>query len=275
MTVARTVGAAIAASGLEAVDAHVLLAHATGRNRAWMAAHADDPLDPALLDAFLALAARRRAGEPVAYLVGRREFWGLSLVVSAAVLVPRPETELLVEWVLSVVPKTAPARILDLGTGSGAVALAIATERPQARVVATDISPEALAVARANAARLAVANVEFVAADWWSGLDPAHPGPWDAIVSNPPYIREADPHLERGDLRFEPAIALSPGPQGLEALRTIVAGAVTRLRPGGLLAVEHGYDQGEEVRQLMRAAGFVAVETRRDLAGRERVTVGR
>jgi release factor glutamine methyltransferase len=267
-----SVRGAIEASGLVPVDARVLLAHVLGCDRAWLVAHGADPLTREQAHAFFALAKRRRDGEPVAYLTGRREFWGLDLAVTPAVLIPRPETETLVEAVLARLPADARVRVLDLGTGSGAIALAIAKERPLAQVTATDVSPEALDVARANAARLGLGNATFVRSDWYAG---APDGPYDAIVANPPYIDPADPHLVQGDLRFEPRGALTPGSTGLSALAAIVAGASGRLAPGGLLAVEHGFDQGERVRALFDDAGFVAVEAFRDLAGLWRVVAGR
>ncbi len=255
------------------VDAQVLLAHALGVNRAWLIAHAADPLPAASAAAFLALAKRRRDGEPVAYLTGIREFWGLPLAVTPAVLIPRPETETLVELALARLPPDRPVSVLDLGTGSGAVALAIARERPRARVVATDVSPDALAVARDNARRLGIANVAFLRSDWYEAL-PAE-SQFDAVVSNPPYVRAGDPHLGEGDLRFEPAGALSPGGDGLGALRIIVDGARERLVAGGTLAVEHGHDQSDAVQGLFAAAGFDAISVARDLAGIPRVVAGR
>jgi len=271
-----TVAAALAQSGLEPIDARVLLGHVLGRNRAWLAAHGDEPLAPGDAAAFAALARRRRDGEPVAYLTGTREFWGLPLVVSPAVLIPRPETEVVVEAALARLPRDAAARVLDLGTGSGAIALAIAHERPRAQVLATDASPAALAVARDNASRLALANVELVESDWYANVpQPWRGGAFDLIASNPPYIAAGDPHLAEGDLRHEPPAALSPGGDGLDALRIIVAGAPARLAPGGTLVVEHGYDQGEAVQALFRAAGFIDVVAIRDLAGLARAVAGR
>ena len=209
MTVAPlTVRAALAQSGLVPVDAQVLLAHVLGVNRAWLIAHAADALDATGAAAFMALAKRRRDGEPVAYLTGTREFWGLALAVTPAVLIPRPETETLVELALARLPADRPIAVLDLGTGSGALALAIAHERPHARVTATDVSPDALAVAEGNARRLGLGNVAFLRSDWYAAVPV---GPFDAIVSNPPYVAAGDPHLADGDLRFEPAEALSPG----------------------------------------------------------------
>jgi release factor glutamine methyltransferase len=269
--VTPTVRQAIQQSGLVLVDARVLLAHVLQRDRAWLVAHADDLLTREEIAAFLALARRRRDGEPVAYLSGIREFWGLELAVTPDVLIPRPETEALVEFALSKLREDRPLRVLDLGTGSGAIALALAHERPCAAVVGTDRSPAALDVARANAVRLNVGNVEFINADWYRG---APPGPWDLIAANPPYIGAGDPHLAEGDLRFEPAMALSPGGEGVVALREIIGGARNHLANGGWLAVEHGYDQSAVVQQLFRDAGFADVTATRDLAGIHRVVAG-
>ena len=267
-----TVRAALAQSGLVPVDAQVLLAHVLGVNRAWLIAHAADALDATGAAAFMALAKRRRDGEPVAYLTGTREFWGLALAVTPAVLIPRPETETLVELALARLPADRPIAVLDLGTGSGALALAISHERPQARVLATDSSPDALAVAEGNARRLGLANVEFLRSDWYA-MVPV--GPYDAIVSNPPYVAAGDPHLTDGDLRFEPARALSPDGDGLGALRIIIGAARERIVPGGTLAVEHGHDQSAAVQALFAAAGFEAIAVARDLAGIPRVVAGR
>ena len=267
-----TVRQALARSGLVPVDAQVLLAHALGRVRAWLGAHRDDALPPGQADAFFMLAQRRRAGEPVAYLTGVREFWGLPLRVTPAVLIPRPETETLVELALEWLPRAGAPRVLDLGTGSGAIALAIARERPDAQVLATDASPEALAVALDNRDRLGIRNATFAESDWYAAVVDAT---FDLVVSNPPYVALADPHLGEGDLRFEPASALVSGVDGLAALRGIVAGARAHLAPGGALAVEHGYDQSERVQALFREAGFTGIVVRRDLAGIARVVAGR
>jgi len=266
-----TVGQALAQSGLVPIDGQVLLAHVVARDRAWLAAHRDEPLARTQAEAFFALAKRRRAGEPVAYLTGVREFYGLVLAVTPAVLIPRPETETLVELALAWLPKDRAVRVLDLGTGSGAIALALAHERPEAHLVATDMSADALAVARGNARRLRLSNVEFVASDWYAGVD----GTFDAIVSNPPYVAPDDPHLREGDLRYEPQAALVSGDEGLAALRVIVEGAAARLAPGGALAVEHGYAQSEAVQAMLREAGLADVTVRRDLAGIARVAGGR
>ena len=262
---------ALAQCGLVPVDAQVLLAHVVERDRAWLVAHRDDDLTRTQADAFFALAKRRREGEPVAYLTGIKEFWGLALRVSSAVLIPRPETETLVELALEWTPRDSEARVLDLAAGSGAVALAIAHERPRARVMATDVSAAALALARDNASRLALRNVTFVESDWWSAID----GAFDVIVSNPPYVAHDDPHLQEGDVRFEPSSALVPPGDALSALRDIVAGAPERLAPHGALAVEHGYDQSEAVQALFRDAGFNGIVVRRDLAGIPRVVGAR
>ncbi len=273
MTEPVSVRRALGQSGLVPVDASVLLAHVLQQSRAWLIAHGDDALSPVHAHAFFALAKRRRAGEPIAYLTGTREFWGMALLVSPAVLIPRPETETLVEVALAHLPPEQPARVLDLGTGSGAVALAIAKERPAAQVVAIDVAAPAVALARENAARLGIANVTWLQSDWYAGLEQGT-APFDAIVGNPPYVDEGDRHLAEGDLRFEPVQALTPGADGLLAIRRIVTGAAEWLRDGGLLALEHGFDQGDLVQKLFGAAGFVAVFTARDLAGIPRVTYG-
>ena len=253
-------------------EAEQLLLHVIGRDRAWLFAHGDAPLSGADASAFEALLARRIAGEPVAYLVGHRGFWTLELQVSPATLIPRPETERLVELALERSPADLPVRIADLGTGTGAIALALASERPQAQIVATDFSDEALAVARANAASNAIANVEFRCGSWWTPMAGER---FHLIASNPPYIADGDAHLAQGDLRFEPPTALSSGVDGLDAIRTIVAGAPAHLLPGGWLLLEHGWDQGNAIRALLTAAGFVDVATETDLEQRDRVTLGR
>jgi release factor glutamine methyltransferase len=271
---AMTVRRALAQSGLVPIDAQVLLAHALRVDRAWLVAHATDELPRERVDAFFALAKRRRDGEPVAYLTGRREFHGLDLVVTPAVLIPRPETETLVDCVLERLPADRAVRVADLGTGSGAIALAIANARPLAQVVATDMSEDALAVARSNGDRLGIGNVSYARGDWYGALANER-APFDAIVANPPYVAAGDAHLGEGDLRHEPPVALTPGDDGLGALRTIVEGAPARLAPAGWLAVEHGYDQSAAVTALFAEAGFAAIEIRRDLAGIRRVVAGR
>lgn len=253
------------------LDAEVLLGHALGKPRQYLYAWPDTPLEAAALECYRGLIGRRAAGEPVAYLSGHRGFWNLDLAVSPAVLVPRPETELLVELTLGQLP-ASHQRVADLGTGSGAIALALAGERPAWRIVATDASEEALAVARANAARLGFGNVEFHAGDWCDALPR---GPFDAILSNPPYIDAEDPHLGRGDLRFEPRSALVAGDGGLADIRQIAGAARAFLRTGGWLLLEHGYTQGEAVRDILAGVGYRDVATHHDLAGQERITVGR
>jgi len=270
-----TIRGALAQFGLVPLDAQVLLAHLLGKDRAWLVAHGDDALSRERVDAFLVLARRRRDGEPVAYLTGTREFWGLALQVSPAVLIPRPETETLVELALARLPKDRDVRVLDLGTGSGAIALAIAHERPRAMILATDVSADALEVARENARRLGIGNVEFAPSDWYDGVAAAwQGGAFDLIASNPPYVAAGDPHLGEGDVRFEPARALTPGGDGTAAIMRIVAGARERLAPGGSLVVEHGVDQADVVRALFAAAGFAAIVAVRDLAGIPRVVAG-
>jgi release factor glutamine methyltransferase len=253
-------------------DAEPLLAHALDRDRAWLFAHATDPVAAEAAAGFRALVERRAAGEPVAYLIGRRGFWTLDLEVTADTLIPRPETELLVELALARIAADRPARIADLGTGTGAIALALASERPLAAVVATDVAKATLAVAVRNAQVHALDNVWFRRGDWTGALGADR---FDLIASNPPYIPEGDRHLEEGDLRHEPPRALSSGADGLDAIRTIVAAAPRHLVPGGWLLLEHGLEQGAAVRALLAQAGFVDVETARDLEDRDRVTLGR
>lgn len=269
-----TVRQALAQAGLAPIDAHVLLAHVLGVERAWLAAHPTDPLTVPAVERFFALARRRRDGEPVAYLTGRREFWGHSLAVDATVLIPRPETETLVECALAKLPIDRPLRVLDLGTGSGAIALALAHERPKAHITATDRSSAALAIARANAARMKLANLHWLQSDWYREIDVAGDG-FDLIASNPPYVATGDAHLHEGDVRFEPQAALAAGVDGLDALRIVIAGAHERLAPGGWLAVEHGHDQAEAVRELLERSRFAALESHRDLSGIRRVAAGR
>lgn len=266
MNVAR----ALAAAGIDRLDAQLLLLHALGRSqrdRGWLLAHDTDDLPETDAGRFRDLCAQRAAGVPLAYLVGEKEFHGLRLKVDARVLVPRPDTETLVDWVLELVEDRPDARIVDLGTGSGAIALAIKHSAPRARVSAVDASADALAVARANAAALHLA-VEFRQGSWLDGVD----GPFDLIVSNPPYIAEGDEHLPA--LAHEPASALVSGPDGLGDIRKIVAQAPSRLAPGGWLIFEHGHDQAAAVRDLLKEAGFGLVATRRDLSGIERCTGG-
>jgi release factor glutamine methyltransferase len=252
-----------------ALDAELLVARVLGLSRAALAADPQRALAPGELTTLESLARRRLAGEPVAYLTGRREFWSLELEVTPDVLVPRPETELLVERTLAAIAGLTRPAVLDLGTGSGAVALAVASARADAVVTATDVSRAALAVAERNAARLGLGNLRFLAGDWYAPLGAAR---FDAIASNPPYVAEGDPALEA--LRHEPRIALTAGGDGRAALAAIVAGAAAHLVPGGRLLLEHGTGQGAPVRGLLVDAGFGDVATWRDLAGHERVTEG-
>lgn len=259
-------------AGLQRIDAEFLMAHCLDKPRAWLYAHADQVLDGKQIAHFADLVGRRQSGEPVAYITGRRGFWSFDLRVSPDTLIPRPETELLVEMALEYLPPARPLMVLDLGTGSGAIALALAKERPLARIIAVDASPAALSVAEANAVELKLANILFQHGDWFAGLANQR---FDVIVSNPPYIEAEDAHLLQGDLRFEPRSALAAGDDGLEDIRVIVRGAPGHLNPQGCLMVEHGWRQGPAIRQLFAEAGFVSVETEQDLEQRERVTLGR
>ena len=252
-------------------DAELLMLQVVRQSRAWLYAHGDEPLDAQSAQRFLALIARRARGEPLAYILGTREFWSLELVVTPDVLIPRHETELLVELALQHIPQGEKVEIADLGTGAGTIALALARERPHARVLATDASAAALEVARGNAQRLGIGNVEFALGDWCAALGGRR---MHGIVANPPYVAAVDLHLVRGDLRFEPPIALSSGVEGLDAIRAIVRDAPAHLLPGGWLLFEHGFEQGEGIRELMEKSGFVQVSTVRDLEHRERVSGG-
>ena len=253
-------------------EAERLLLHALRRPRSWLFAHATDAVDAADRTTFDALLARRLAGEPVAYITGQRDFWTLQLEVDPATLIPRPETERLVELALDRLPMEGALQLADLGTGSGAIALSLGRERPQARVLATDFSEAALAVAARNAVRNGIANVRFAEGSWF---EPLQGHRFDLIASNPPYIASGDPHLARGDLRFEPATALASGADGLDDIRLITAGAAAHLVPGGWLLIEHGWDQGPAIRALFEHAGFDDVQTAQDLEQRDRVTLGR
>jgi release factor glutamine methyltransferase len=262
---------ALAGCGLDPREARLLLAEATGFSQASVLAHPERELEAEAETRFLDWAGRRRAGEPIAYLLGRREFYGLSLAVNPAVLIPRPETELLVELSLAQLGPQAAARVLDLGAGSGALALAIKQQRPRARVVAVEADLSALLTAKRNAARLGL-EIELRHGRW---LEPVRGERFALIVSNPPYVAEGDPHLEQGDLRFEPRSALVAGADGLDALRAIVAGAAAHLEAGGWLLLEHGQGQDAAVRALLAAGGLEGVASWPDLAGIARVTGGR
>jgi release factor glutamine methyltransferase len=257
---------------IDAVDARVLLCHATGRDASFIIARADAQLPSAVMAEFSALVDRRAAGEPVAYLTGEREFYGRTFKVTPAVLIPRPETELLVDLALERMPRSGISRVLELGTGSGCIAIALASERSLAKIVATDQSLDALAVARRNAFAIHVGNIAFLQSDWFEGLRRER---FDVIVSNPPYVATGDPHLGEGDLRYEPRTALDGGSDGLDAVRAIVKGARAYLEPGGWLLFEHGHDQAAKARGLLRDAAYRDIFSARDLAGIERVSGGR
>lgn len=278
----KTIAAALAAARekLPGSEARLLLGHVLLQPPVWLLTHDDAMLDAATLDAFDALVMRRAAGEPVAYLLGHREFFGRDFVTRPGVLIPRPETELLVDLALKKLgtPRGLPAgragetpHVLDLGTGSGCLAITLALECPLAQVTALDVSSEALAIAAENARRL-TANVRFLRSDWYAAV---RGEVFDIIISNPPYIAVADAHLTQGDLRFEPPAALASGADGLDAIRHIITTAPAYLSAHGELWLEHGYDQAEAVRELLIAAGFVAIEQHRDLAGIVRVSGGR
>lgn len=257
------------------IEARVLLAHALKVDHAWLIAHDRDTPTPAQQHAIAALIERRAGGEPVAYILGEREFYGRTFKVTPDVLIPRPDTELLVEAALQRMPENMPCRVLDLGTGSGTIAISLALHRPLADVIALDISPDALAVAQQNARRLGAGNVHFEIGDWYAAKSgKASVKNFDIIVSNPPYIEAADPHLKAGDLRHEPIQALAAGDDGLRDLRAIIAGAPAHLVETGWLLLEHGYDQADAVIALLRERGFAQTETRRDLAGQNRVSGG-
>ena len=261
-----------ATTGVDSLDAQWLLAHLLQQARTWLRSHAEAPLPSAIAQAFASGCQRLAADEPLAYLLGEQSFHGLLLQVTPAVLVPRPDTETLVDWALALLPSlaTSSPRVLDLGTGSGAVALAVAQRWPAAQVGATDVSPAALAVAQANARRLAL-PVAFAAGDWWQAV-PAG-SQFDLLLSNPPYIAGNDPHLPA--LRHEPLLALTPGGDGLGALAAIISGAPAHLARGGWLLLEHGWDQAAAVAALLQHAGFSHISSRADLAGRPRCSGGR
>lgn len=274
MTIAQAIRSALAL-GLAQLDAQLLLLHLLGKpsvERAWLLTHDQDVLDPTIAGQFTANVLRRLGGESVAYITGQKEFYGLDFAVDKRVLVPRPDTETLVNWALEVLARLShragPPDVLDLGTGSGAVALAIKYAKPNTRVSATDISDDALAVARANTLNLKL-EVSFSLGSWLSGVT----GRYDLIVSNPPYIADHDPHLAA--LAHEPLLALASGPDGLDAMRKIIGQAPAHLHAEGWLLLEHGYDQAVAVRELLLKAGFADVQSRRDLAGIERCSGGR
>ncbi len=259
---------------LPRLEARMLLEHVLERPRSWLLAHDTDALPADRVDRFRHMARRRAAGEPMAYLVGEREFMGHVFALTPDVLIPRSDTEVLVETALGALARCASdARVLDLGTGSGAIAISIALARPTAQVIAADISTAALDVARDNARSLGATNVQCLQSDWYEALPEG--SRFDAIVSNPPYIAQDDPHLDRGDLRFEPRQALTDEHDGLTDLRLIAEGARHYLRQGGVLWMEHGWHQAAAVRAMLVALGFIDVASRQDLSGIERISGGR
>lgn len=253
------------------LDAEWLLAAALGKSTSYLRTWPEREVPADLAERFAADLARRRRGEPVAYILGRQGFWSLELEVAAETLIPRPDTELLVETALQLLPAT-PARVLDLGTGTGAIALALAAERPQWQVSGVDRIKAAVRLAERNRLRLGLHNAAFTLSDWFAGLNGER---FQMIVSNPPYIPASDPHLLQGDVRFEPQSALIAGADGLDDIRTIIAQAAAHLQSGGWLLLEHGYDQAEAVRMLLLSHGFEDVQSRLDLGGHERISLGR
>ncbi|EOV2667612.1 MULTISPECIES: peptide chain release factor N(5)-glutamine methyltransferase [Enterobacter] len=266
----RQAASELSASESPKRDAEILLEFVTGKARTYLLAFGETQLSAEQEAQLATLLARRKTGEPVAHLVGEREFWSLPLYVSPATLIPRPDTECLVEQALSRLPAQA-CRILDLGTGTGAIALALASERPDCEVTAVDVMPNAVALAQRNVARLGFPNVTVLQSSWFSALDNRTFG---MIVSNPPYIDEHDPHLTQGDVRFEPLTALVAANEGLADIVHIVTTSRQHLLPGGWLLVEHGWTQGDAVRDVFIAAGYRAVETCRDYGGNDRLTLG-
>jgi release factor glutamine methyltransferase len=253
------------------LEAQLLLQHVLNANRAWLIAHQNDVLEANINEAYRALINRRLNGEPIAYILGAREFYGLNLKVTPATLIPRPDTETLVDVALAKIPLQKNLNICDLGTGSGAIALAIAKHRPQAFVLALDASQATLDIAIDNAKNLAIANAKFILSDWFNALKNEK---FDLIVSNPPYIETNDAHLKQGDLRFEPIAALASGQDGLDDIRRIINQAPQHLNPHGWLLLEHGYNQAEKVAALLKQAGFGQISHAQDLSGTDRVTIG-
>ena len=255
----------------ERLDAELLLAAAIGKSRSFLHTWPERIVSSEDAQTYAGYLQRRRAGEPVAYILGQQGFWKLDLEVAPHTLIPRPDTELLVETALELQP-ASPAKVLDLGTGTGAIALALASDRPAWQVTAVDRINEAVALAERNRQRLGLGNVQILKSHWFSHLAGQR---FDLILSNPPYIRAQDPHLAEGDVRFEPSSALVAGNDGLDDLRAIAAQAPEHLLPGGWLLLEHGYDQADDVRALLEANGFTEVTSRKDLGGHERISLGR
>ncbi len=261
--------------GLDEIDVELLLIKVLTVTRANLKAYPERDLTADEQQQFAVLLERRKKGEPIAYILGHKEFWSLDFLITPEVLIPRADTELLVELALEQIAAQQQVRLLDLGTGSGAIALAIASERPDITVIATDVALESLQVAQANAKHLHISNIEFMLGDWFAALSDTSNNLFDIIVSNPPYIAAIDPHLSQGDLRFEPRRALASGTDGMDALRLIISQAPRYLQPQGVLLVEHGYNQQQLVAQQFAQAGLVAVEGFKDLSGVPRVTKGR
>jgi release factor glutamine methyltransferase len=262
----------VSVSDTPRLDAEILLSLATGKTRTHFRAWPDKPVVRQEEAAFQNLLVQRLAGRPIAHLSGSREFWSREFKVTPDVLIPRPETELLVELALERIPQNQSAHIADLGTGSGAIAVSLALELPKASITALDLSPAALSIAADNAARLGACNVRFIRSDWFAAL--ALDERFDLIVGNPPYVAENDPHLQQGDVRFEPIMALTSGIDGLDAIRHIVRESPKRLKPGGWLLFEHAYDQGGSAMELLQSVGFVEVQNFDDLQGHGRVSGG-
>lgn len=254
------------------LDAEVLLAHVLGKERSHLRAWPEKALPLPQRAAFQRLIQKRRSGMPVAYITGKREFWSREFTVTPAVLIPRPETECLIEKALEIIDSEAIATLADIGTGSGAIAITLAAECPRIQVIAADISESALAIARHNAARFNIQNIQFYQSDWLKDLPAVA---FDMIISNPPYVAENDPHLTGDEIRFEPALALKAGPKGLDACRQIAEQARRKLAPGGYLVLEHGFNQAEEVQAFLKGLGFSRLASHTDLQGHPRVTAAR
>lgn len=270
-TALRTAAHQLSDSSTAPLDAEVLLAYVLQKNRTFLYTHPESSLSRQQIEDYKALIMKRRTGVPVAYLTGQREFWSLSLEVSQATLIPRSETELLVECTLTCLSKKKQALILDLGTGSGAIALALAKERPDCQIIATDLSDSTLCLARNNAKRLQLKNIDFIQSNWFSNLSEHY---FDVIVSNPPYLKEHDPHLSEGDVRFEPRLALVSGPEGLDALIHIIKNSMHYLKSGGFLAVEHGADQKQAVTGCFEELGYTYIQSFKDYQRHDRITSG-
>ena len=269
---ALTSAAALLKSEEATLEVQLLLQHVLKVNHAWLITHENDALQANIHAAFEGLLKRRLNGEPIAYILGYREFYGLELKVTPYTLIPRPDTETLVEAALTKIPQNQSHQLLDLGTGTGAIALAIAKHRPKALVTAVDASEKALSVAKVNAKTLGIANIHFIQSDWFGVLSGQR---FDMIVSNPPYIETNDTHLKQGDLRFEPISALASGIDGLDDIREIIDSAALHLNPNGWLLLEHGYNQAETVAKLLMRAGFAEISHALDLASVQRVILGR